>query len=107
MTRNRKSAKNAGSQFNQMIADGLARELGNPDIDRTPPKGNRDLGDVANVRHANGQRIAIETKDYAGREWSPQPGHVKRPWRPGTMAPSAALSWRSVGARRTSARSGA
>jgi hypothetical protein len=67
MTRSRSTAKQAGSAFEQLTADGLAEGLGNPDIDRAPRKGSKDIGDVANVRHANGARIAIETKDYGGR----------------------------------------
>lgn len=67
MTRSRATAKQAGSAFEQLVADGLAQALGNPDIDRAPRKGSKDIGDVANVRHANGDRIAIEAKDYGGK----------------------------------------
>lgn len=67
MTRNRNTAKKSGSAFEQLIADGLANALGNPDIDRAPRKGRFDIGDVANVRHPNGERIAIEAKDYGGK----------------------------------------
>ncbi|WP_427130373.1 hypothetical protein [Pseudarthrobacter sp. S9] len=67
MTRSRSSAKQAGTAFEQLVADGLAKELGNPDIDRAPRKGSKDIGDVANVRHASGARVAIEAKDYGGK----------------------------------------
>ena len=67
MTRSRSTAKQAGSAFEQLVADGLAKGLGNPDIDRAPRKGSKDIGDVANVRHLNGERIAVETKDYGGK----------------------------------------
>lgn len=67
MTRSRATAKQAGSSFETMAAKGLAEGLGNPDIDRAPRKGSKDVGDVANVRHVNGERIAVEVKDYGGR----------------------------------------
>lgn len=67
MTRTRSSAKQAGTAFEQLVADGLADALGNPDIDRAPRKGSKDIGDVANVRHASGARVAIECKDFGGR----------------------------------------
>ncbi|MBT2537236.1 restriction endonuclease [Arthrobacter sp. ISL-69] len=67
MTRSRRTAKQAGTAFEQLVADGLANELGNPDIDRAPRKGSKDIGDIANVRHANGARIAIEAKDFGGK----------------------------------------
>jgi hypothetical protein len=67
MTRSRATAKQAGSAFEQLVADGLANALGNPDIDRAPRKGSKDIGDIANVRHANGRRIAIEAKDFGGK----------------------------------------
>ena len=67
MTRSRATAKQAGTAFEQLVADGLANALGNPDIDRAPRKGAKDIGDIANVRHANGERIAVEAKDYGGK----------------------------------------
>jgi hypothetical protein len=67
MTRSRSSAKQAGTAFEQLVADGLANGLGNPDIDRAPRKGKLDIGDVANVRHVSGARVAIEAKDYGGK----------------------------------------
>jgi len=74
MTRTRATAKQAGTSFERLVADGLADGLGNPDIDRAPRKGSKDIGDVANVRHLNGERIAVESKDYGGRlnpaEWT-------------------------------------
>lgn len=67
MTRTRATAKQAGASFERLVADGFADELGNPDIDRAPRKGSKDIGDIANIRHANGARIAVESKDYGGR----------------------------------------
>jgi hypothetical protein len=67
MTRTRRTARQTGASFEQVAADGLAKGLGNPDIDRAPRKGRLDIGDVANVRHANGERIAVEVKEYGGK----------------------------------------
>lgn len=67
MTRNRASAKQAGARFNRQIADGLLEALGDDNIDKAALHGAADIGDIANVRHPNGGRIAIECKDYGGR----------------------------------------
>lgn len=67
MTRTRATAKQAGSTFNRLIANGLAQTLGNDNIDRAVQRGKKDIGDVANVRHPNGGRVAVECKDYGGR----------------------------------------
>jgi hypothetical protein len=67
MSRSRASAKQAGAKFNRTIADGLAAALDNDNIDRAIQHGAKDIGDVANVRHPQGGRIAIECKDYGGR----------------------------------------
>lgn len=48
--------------------------LGDDNIDRSVQRGANDIGDVANVRHPLGGRIAVECKDYGGRlvpaEWT-------------------------------------
>jgi hypothetical protein len=67
MTRNRASAKAAGASFNRLIADGFAAALNNDNIDKAALHGAKDIGDVANVRHHTGARIAVECKDYGGR----------------------------------------
>lgn len=73
MSRTRASAKQAGSAFERLIADGLAVALGDTRIDRKVKSGAKDKGDIANVRHANGEKIAIECKDRGGQfyaaEW--------------------------------------
>lgn len=73
MTRNLASAKAAGARFNRQIADGFMDALGDDNIDRSVQHGAKDIGDVANVRHPQGGRIAVECKDYGGRllpaEW--------------------------------------
>ena len=61
MTRNRKSAKAAGSRFERQIADCLAEHVDDR-IDRRVKRGNKDCGDIGGVR-LHGQRIVIECKD--------------------------------------------
>ncbi|ORX07867.1 hypothetical protein [Mycolicibacillus trivialis] len=64
MTRNRKSAKAAGARFERLIADALARALGDDRIDRRPRNGSKDRGDIGGVR-LRGERVVIECKDTA------------------------------------------
>lgn len=65
MTRNRRSAKQAGARFERTIANYLAQQVDDR-IDRKVRTGARDTGDITGVRHM-GRRITIETKDYGGR----------------------------------------
>ena len=67
MPRNRASAKQAGAKFERQMADGLSVALEDTRIDRKVKSGAKDKGDIANVRHANGDRIVIECKDYGGQ----------------------------------------
>ena len=66
MTRNRKSAKTAGTRFETAIAQYLATELDDDRIERRRLAGSKDRGDIAGLRH-HGQRLVIEVKDYGGR----------------------------------------
>lgn len=66
MSRNRKTAKDAGTRFAQSIADYLATHLYDDRIERRTNRGAKDRGDISGVRHA-GQRIVIECKEYGGR----------------------------------------
>ena len=61
-TRNRQSAKSAGSRFERSIADALAAALDDDRIERRAKTGARDRGDIAGVR-LHGQRVVIECKD--------------------------------------------
>lgn len=63
MSRNRASAKAAGTRFERTIADCLAEHVDDR-IDRRVKTGSKDRGDIAGVRHM-GQRVAIECKDHA------------------------------------------
>jgi hypothetical protein len=64
MTRNRASAKAAGSDFERMTADYLAVQLEDENIDRQTKSGAKDRGDVKGVK-LHGRRIAVECKDTA------------------------------------------
>ena len=66
MTRNRKSAKTAGTRFETAIAQYLAEQLDDDRIERRRLGGRLDRGDIAGLRH-HGQRLVIEAKDYGGR----------------------------------------
>lgn len=65
MTRNRASAKAAGSSFERMVADYLAAEVDDR-IDRKVKTGAADKGDIGGLRHM-GQRVVIEVKNYGGQ----------------------------------------
>ena len=64
MSRNRASAKAAGSAFERQVADYL-RDTVDDRIDRRVRTA-ADKGDIAGLRHM-GQRIVIECKEYGGR----------------------------------------
>lgn len=72
MTRNRASAKKAGSSFERLIADYLADQVDDR-IDRRVKTGAKDRGDIAGWRFA-GKRIVAECKNVAklslGTWWS-------------------------------------
>jgi hypothetical protein len=63
MSRNRKSARNAGTRFERLIADCLAAHVDDR-IDRRVKNGNKDKGDIAGLRHMGG-RVVIEAKDVS------------------------------------------
>jgi len=62
MTRNRASAKAAGSRFERSVADYLALVLDDDRIDRRVKTGAKDRGDIAGLRH-RGRRLVLEVKD--------------------------------------------
>lgn len=65
MTRNRASAKKAGSSFERLVADYLAQRLNDDRIDRRVKTGNKDRGDVGGVRTIRGGRVTIECKSVS------------------------------------------
>ena len=59
--RNRASAKTAGTAFERLIADYLARHVDDR-IDRRVKTGAKDRGDIAGLRHMGG-RVVVECKN--------------------------------------------
>lgn len=71
MTRNRKSAKQAGARFERTTADYMKAVTGQP-IDRLVKTGAKDRGDVGPLRNAQGDLVAVECKEVgrmALAEW--------------------------------------
>ena len=66
MTRNRRSARNAGTEHETRVVRYLAEHLNDDRIERRAKNGQKDRGDVTGVRHL-GQRIVIECKEYGGQ----------------------------------------
>lgn len=62
MGRNLKSAKDAGTRFERLIAGHLNDRLYGLHVDRQVRTGARDSGDIAGV-HLTGKRIVIECKN--------------------------------------------
>lgn len=62
-TRNRASAKKAGSSFERLIADSLAWNLADDRIDRRVKSGAQDKGDIGGLRTRDGGRIVVECKN--------------------------------------------
>lgn len=62
MTRNRRSARQAGTRFETSIATALSEALEDDRIERRARNGSKDRGDIGGVR-IHGQRVVIECKD--------------------------------------------
>ena len=65
MTRNRKTAKDAGTRFETAIAGYLAKHVANH-IERRTRNGTKDRGDISGLWHMS-RRIVMEIKDYGGK----------------------------------------
>ena len=65
MTRNRASAKAAGTRTESDVARYLRDVLGDDRIERRAKSGAKDRGDVSGVRTLDGGRLVIEVKDVA------------------------------------------
>ena len=65
MTRNRASAKKAGTFFESLVANFLAFRLADDRIERRAKTGARDRGDISGVRTIRGGRVVIEVKNTA------------------------------------------
>lgn len=70
MTRTRASAKAAGSRFERIVADYLAKHVDDR-IDRKVKTGSHDRGDIGGVRTFGGKRVVIECKDTAKLQVGP------------------------------------
>ena len=66
MTRNRSSAKQAGTKFETLVTRYLRTTLDDDRIERRRMSGANDRGDISGLRHM-GQRIVLECKDYGGQ----------------------------------------
>jgi hypothetical protein len=64
MTRNRRSARNAGTRFETSIATYLAAVIDDR-IERRAKTGAKDRGDLSGVRTPHGHRLVVECKDVA------------------------------------------
>ena len=62
MTRNRKSAKQAGARMEQAVADYLAWALNDSRVERRHLSGSQDRGDITGVM-LDGERVCIEVKN--------------------------------------------
>ncbi|MDO4888142.1 MAG: hypothetical protein Q3979_05505 [Actinomycetaceae bacterium] len=69
MARSRRSARDAGTRFERLVADYLAAALDDDRIDRRAKTGAKDRGDIAGLRHMGG-RIVAECKNTARLELS-------------------------------------
>lgn len=73
MTRNRQSAKSAGTALETLTATFLARALEDDRIERRTRNGRHDRGDIGGVRTRGCDRVVIECKNGAGQlkagEW--------------------------------------
>lgn len=67
MSRNRASARAAGTRFERTVADYLAAALEDDRIDRRVQNGAKDRGDIGGIRTRGGDRVVIECKDAAGQ----------------------------------------
>ncbi|MHA3724353.1 hypothetical protein ACXR2T_10780 [Leucobacter sp. HY1910] len=65
MTRNRASAKAAGTTFERHVAEYLADALDDDRIERRAKSGAKDRGDIGGVRLPTGGRLVVECKNTA------------------------------------------
>lgn len=63
MTRNRASAKKAGSQMATLVARGLAELLDDDRVEVRNKNGAKDRGDITGVKTLQGARVVIEVKN--------------------------------------------
>jgi hypothetical protein len=66
VARNRASAKKAGADFEIKMTAALVEHLEDDNIVRLNTAGQKDPGDIGNVRLPNGGRVCVEAKNYGG-----------------------------------------
>lgn len=76
MARNHRSARQAGTRFERLIADYLNTHVDDR-IDRRVKTGAADRGDIGGVRTTGGGRVAIECKDTARPNLSAHHGEAE------------------------------
>jgi len=74
--RSRATARKAGTSFERLIADHLAKHVDDR-VDRRPKMGAKDRGDIANLRTSHGHRIVVECKDTAKIALGPWAGEAE------------------------------
>jgi hypothetical protein len=67
MSRTRKSARDAGTEFERTTAEYLAEKLGDDRIERRARNGSNDRGDIGGVRF-HGHRLVLECKNQRRME---------------------------------------
>jgi hypothetical protein len=65
MTRNHRSARNAGTAFETLIANYLAATVDDR-VERRTRNGNKDRGDISGLRAIMQSRVVVECKDRGG-----------------------------------------
>ena len=65
MTRNRASAKKAGTAFETQVAEYLAMKLADIRIERRAKTGAKDRGDIAGVKTVAGGHVVVEVKNHS------------------------------------------
>lgn len=98
MGRTRRSAKQAGSSFERLMADYFAWALSDDRIDRRVKTGAKDRGDIAGLR-MRGKRVVVECKDYGGRHRLPEWLKEAETERGNDDAEYGIVAWKRLGVR--------
>jgi hypothetical protein len=64
MARSRRTARQAGTSFETLIVDYLAKVLDDDRIERRARNGAKDRGDISGLR-CHGQRLVVECKNHS------------------------------------------
>ena len=99
MARSRKSARNAGTAFETLVAGYLREALNDGRIERRAKSGAKDRGDVSGVL-MRGRRVVIECKDYGGRHELPKWLEEAEAERGNDDAEYGVVAWKRMGTRK-------